>query len=581
MSNPPRRAGAKKALWRRPPVILAILIFLVLAGTVIVLSTVKAYFGVDPAAFLTEDDVPWRPEDVIKPLGDWALVVNASAESSAVNTERAEGFASIPDGNVADAHDTTDVPVSEQDSPVSEDSDEWTPDGKGSGGYWMRKDWNGQVQNTDSWERLYNVTTRQGEKIPRIIHQTWKSDVLPKKGRQSFRECREGMPDYEYMLWTDELALEFVKKHYSAQLHMYENYPHPIQRADAIRYFVLHHFGGIYMDLDIGCRRRMDPLLQGDWEVVLPVTKPVGVSNDLIFSSKGNAFMDDTVHGLAAFNHFYIMHYPTVMFSTGPMFLSAQIGKYSAAHPVTPTNPVRQVRILPQSLYGKNVVQEKVPHAFFSHFYGSSWHSNDAGFVTWLGKWGKGLMYVGAVVLVVMVVRLIWTRAFRKNGPQYMMLPVFDDGSSSAPLSPVSDTPPMLGDALRRAGNMFLAGPAALVYGTRRQTGWLYFIPWRHTTTGNRRRTASEASQLPRRTHSPSNSVSLEPVAYSDHPHAPPPPPYDAAMDAVDAFLKDNAHDDEVSSQALGSASGSTVPAGARQRDEWREGKWGEWRNDD
>jgi hypothetical protein len=29
------------------------------------------------------------------------------------------------------------------------------------------------------------------------------------------------------------------------------------------------------MDLDIGCRRKMDSLIQGDWEVILPLTKPV------------------------------------------------------------------------------------------------------------------------------------------------------------------------------------------------------------------------------------------------------------------------------------------------------------------
>jgi hypothetical protein len=250
---------------------------------------------------------------------------------------------------------------------------------------------------------------------------------------------------------------------------------------------------------------------------------------------------------------------------------------------VTPTNPVRQVRVLPKSLYGKNAPQSEVPHSFFSHFYGSSWHANDAGFITWLGKWGKGLMYVGAAVLAVMIVRLIWTRLRRKNGPQYMMLPVFEDGrsspTSSGPLSPISDTPPALGDALRRAGNMILAAPAALAHGPgRRQKGWLYFVPWRQAPTGNRRRTASEASNLPRRPHSVSNSVSLAPLAYSDHPHAPPPPPYDAEMSAVDEFLKDNA-EDEVSSQASGSASGSTG-GGARQRDEWREGKWGDWRQD-
>lgn len=41
------------------------------------------------------------------------------------------------------------------------------------------------------------------------------------------------------------------------------------------------------MDLDIGCRRRFDPLLQGDWQVILPRTKPVSsiLSSFVIASS--------------------------------------------------------------------------------------------------------------------------------------------------------------------------------------------------------------------------------------------------------------------------------------------------------
>lgn len=134
------------------------------------------------------------------------------------------------------------------------------------------------------------------------------------------------------MLWTDESAHRFMEINYPSFLQMYDSYKYNIQRADSIRYFLLDHFGGIYMDLDIGCRRRMDSLIQGDWEVILPLTKPVselfnlidedansqvGVSNDLIFSSKGSAFMADTIHGLAAFNHEWFSNYPTVMFSTG------------------------------------------------------------------------------------------------------------------------------------------------------------------------------------------------------------------------------------------------------------------------
>lgn len=44
------------------------------------------------------------------------------------------------------------------------------------------------------------------------------------------------------------------------------------------------------MDLDVGCRKRVDPLLR--FGAVLPRTKPVGVSNDLMFSEQGGEFMD-------------------------------------------------------------------------------------------------------------------------------------------------------------------------------------------------------------------------------------------------------------------------------------------------
>lgn len=41
----------------------------------------------------------------------------------------------------------------------------------------------------------------------------------------------------------------------------------------------------------------------------------------------------------------------------------------------------QRVRILPKSLYGKNILPEDAPHSFFWHYYGSSWHAGDAGFI--------------------------------------------------------------------------------------------------------------------------------------------------------------------------------------------------------
>lgn len=391
------------------------------------------------------------------------------------------------------------------------------------------------------------------------------------------------MADYEYMLWTDKTSREFVQAHYPAHLHMYDNYKYPIQRADSIRYLILHHFGGIYMDLDMGCRRRMDLLLKGDWDVLLPITKPVGVSNDLLAATKKSAFFEQTVNGLAAFNHHFVTNYPTVMFSTGPMFLSAQFSIWRSTH------APHLVRVLPKALYGKNAPASKVPHSFFTHFYGSSWHADDSGFIIWLGTWGKGVMVIGCVVFVIGTLRLLFSKkqtgSLRHvlpfgNRSEYQLLPIgvpFDPSGrvsptssfGSGPLSPTTETPPDIGSALRRAGHMILAAPAALVAssnsgGRQKQKGWLYFVPSKFQSqpgsggavvASGRRRTASEASQLPRR--------------------AVPPPPYQAeegTMAEVDAFLKHDAQasvlevDEECEDEVAESPGG-----------DWSDGKWRDW----
>ena len=53
-----------------------------------------------------------------------------------------------------------------------------------------------------------------------------------------------------HQFWTDESSRDFIAKEYSDFLETYDSYPYTIQRADVIRYFVLVHYGGTYIDLD-------------------------------------------------------------------------------------------------------------------------------------------------------------------------------------------------------------------------------------------------------------------------------------------------------------------------------------------
>ncbi|KAG2349013.1 glycosyltransferase family 32 protein [Suillus weaverae] len=311
--------------------------------------------------------------------------------------------------------------------------------------------------NTTRW----NATEHgKHEKIPRIIHQTWKSETLPADWKRLSEACRNMMSDYDYMLWTDASSREFIAEHYSWFLDTFDNYEFTIQRADAIRYFVLYHYGGIYLDLDVGCLRPLDPLLV--FPVILPKTIPVGVSNDLMFAEQGHPFLSQTIHNLVTFDHSWILNYPTVMFSTGPMFLSIQYSLYTASHPITPYEP-GDVRILPKSLYGKNAQPEEAPHSFFAHYYGSSWHADDAALIGFLSTWGKGLMWLGLAILVYGIYKLAVPSkqrkySLRRIGGYDVLLPRWTQrngrwhidmrwsflpasGASTQPSSPVNSAP--------------------------------------------------------------------------------------------------------------------------------------------
>ncbi len=54
-------------------------------------------------------------------------------------------------------------------------------------------------------------------------------------------------------------------------------------------------------------------------------TKPVGFSNDFMVAAAGHNFLLKMINALPTWNKRFGSKYPTVMFSTGPMFVSYQV----------------------------------------------------------------------------------------------------------------------------------------------------------------------------------------------------------------------------------------------------------------
>ncbi|EXJ80476.1 hypothetical protein A1O1_08621 [Capronia coronata CBS 617.96] len=250
--------------------------------------------------------------------------------------------------------------------------------------------------------------------IPKIIHQTYINESIPSHWKPAQQSCIDLHPDYEYILWTDAKSHEFIAREYPWFLPTFVGYKHNIQRADAIRYFVLAYYGGIYIDLDDGCMRRLDPLLS--YTAWVRRTVPTGISNDVMASIPQHPFFLRVMESLKGANRSWLLPYITIMASTGPLFLSVIWKKWMGQHAhLDPETWVGRVRVLMPDEYTKH------PWSFFKTYKGSSWHGKDAKLIFWMGKnWilltALGFLVGGVVALAVwwLYTRLIVMGARRR-----------------------------------------------------------------------------------------------------------------------------------------------------------------------
>lgn len=244
--------------------------------------------------------------------------------------------------------------------------------------------------------------------IPKIIHQTYKTNDIPDIWKQGQQACINLHSDYQYILWTDEMARDFISKEFDWFLETWDNYMYPIQRADAIRYFVLYHYGGIYIDLDDGCKRKLDPLLTVP--AFVRKTAPTGVSNDVMGSVPNHPFFLKVIQNLEKYQRNWFVPYLTIMISTGPLFLSV-IWKQYKRWGVPEAGKVRIM--LTEHYKGK-------PYSYFAIASGSSWHMGDANFIKGLGDHLVlaviGGFLLGMVILAVEYLFYCWvtSNSFKK-----------------------------------------------------------------------------------------------------------------------------------------------------------------------
>lgn len=88
-------------------------------------------------------------------------------------------------------------------------------------------------------------------------------------------------------------------------------------------------------------------------------------------------FFLNVIDSLQSYDHHWILPYITVMYSTGPLFLSICWKRWMTSRSATDTD---RVRILMRDEYNR------YSWSFFTYHKGSSWHGKDAQFVIWMSQ---------------------------------------------------------------------------------------------------------------------------------------------------------------------------------------------------
>ena len=109
-------------------------------------------------------------------------------------------------------------------------------------------------------------TTKDGDPaplmIPRIIHQTYKSNAVPDRVRSLMASWTRLNPGWEVRFYDDQMCREFVRTEFPEYYQAYLALPKDVERSDFFRYLIVLHVGGVYADIDCECRAPLDRFLR-------------------------------------------------------------------------------------------------------------------------------------------------------------------------------------------------------------------------------------------------------------------------------------------------------------------------------
>lgn len=101
--------------------------------------------------------------------------------------------------------------------------------------------------------------------IPKVIHQIWIQgyDSIPSQLKEYHDGCQRINNDFVHILWDEQKIVKLMKKYFDKKfIDAYNSFTIAAQKADFARYIILYVYGGIYLDMDMVCRKNLTPFLK-------------------------------------------------------------------------------------------------------------------------------------------------------------------------------------------------------------------------------------------------------------------------------------------------------------------------------
>lgn len=184
--------------------------------------------------------------------------------------------------------------------------------------------------------------------------QVWDTTQIPEIFGKWIPTWLARNPGWQHWLWTLDDVRDLVARHYPDHLTLYDSYTAPIFRADVMRYFVLHRYGGVYVDLDMESLRPLDEWMthfhclvsEENYEhsFVIREQESTNLVNGFIACAPQHPLMKMAIESLddAAMKYF-----GDYIYATGPKFFDAVWNRYRDRIRDLTVEPANRVTVLP------------------------------------------------------------------------------------------------------------------------------------------------------------------------------------------------------------------------------------------